>query len=539
MPRRITQDEILFDRSHCSERFWMPKFRRLPLASRVYLMSIAIVVAMIALAVTTWILEDQIGNSLEWVAKNRLPQVQRSSDIELNITRASMYLRHAMLARNAKERDDALAYVLERKQLIESAADALGKAMVTATGKEAYARMAPALEGFFALSGENIALIRSGDTKAAFADLADRLVPVRNTILELTRAEKDRQSKLVAEAFSDSVKQMQTVRNAVVGCAVVLAGILAGCAWYMSSIVRSLGAEPDTLKSVAQSVAAGDLGTPIDLRDNDQDSVLAALSRMRDDLVVMVRAVQSGAQRVAGASRQIAQGNADLSARTEQQASALQQTASSMEEFGQTVRANAANARGANELASESAQIATRGGEAVQQVVQTMNDINDGSRRIADITSVIDSIAFQTNILALNAAVEAARAGEQGRGFAVVATEVRLLAGRCAEAAREIKGLIQESVDRVDRGGVLVNQAGETMAHVVSSIRQVAATVAQIAGASAEQSAGVSQVGQAISQMDESTQRNAALVEESAAAADGLRRESEELVASVSRFRFA
>ncbi|PTT80117.1 methyl-accepting chemotaxis protein, partial [Pelomonas sp. HMWF004] len=253
----------------------------------------------------------------------------------------------------------------------------------------------------------------------------------------------------------------------------------------------------------------------------------------------LVDAVRLGSDSVATASTEIAQGNQDLSARTEDQASALQQTASSMEELGSTVKQTADNARQADQLAQSARHIAIQGGEVVAEVVATMHGINDSSRRIADIIAVIDGIAFQTNILALNAAVEAARAGEQGRGFAVVAGEVRTLAQRSAQAAREIKGLITDSVERVSHGSAMVDRAGRTMQEVVEAIRRVSDIVGEISVASAEQSNGVTQVGQAVTQMDHATQQNAALVEQAAAAAGSLQEQARQLVQAVAVFRNA
>ena len=303
------------------------------------------------------------------------------------------------------------------------------------------------------------------------------------------------------------------------------------------SLLRQLGGEPSAAAAVARAVAQGDLGTPIRVRAGDSHSLMAGLKHMQDSLVTVVRSVREGSEMVATASSQIASGNNDLSARTEQQASALQQTAASMSELGGTVARNADNARQADTLARGASEVAQRGGDAVGQVVGTMREINDSSRKIADITGVIDGIAFQTNILALNAAVEAARAGEQGRGFAVVAGEVRSLAQRSAEAAREIKSLIAASVERVEQGSRQVDQAGETMAEVVAAIQRVTSIVNEISSASAEQSEGVRQIGQAVSQMDQGTQQNAALVEESAAAAESLRTQAHQLVQSVAVFR--
>jgi len=285
---------------------------------------------------------------------------------------------------------------------------------------------------------------------------------------------------------------------------------------------------------VAQKFAQGDLTVHInDMGKSELGQLNLALRNMQQSLVNLVRNIQSGSKQVANASAEIASGNHDLSARTESQASSLEETASSMEELGATVRQNADNARTANQLAQSASTVAVRGGEVVAQVVDTMKGINDSSRKISDIISVIDGIAFQTNILALNAAVEAARAGEQGRGFAVVAGEVRSLAQRSAEAAKEIKTLISASVDRVELGSKLVDEAGNTMQEVVASIRRVTDIMGEISAASTEQSMGVSQVGEAVTQMDQVTQQNAALVEEMAAAASSLKNQAEELLNTV------
>ena len=324
----------------------------------------------------------------------------------------------------------------------------------------------------------------------------------------------------------------------------MLAAILLGIAfaavfgtWMTRSIQQSLGAEPQTVKHAAEAVAAGDLAQAIVLRAGDTDSVMATMKKMRDTLAGTVAAVRQNADSVALASQDIAQGNSNLSARTEQQASALAETTSSMAQLGSTVRQNADSARQANQLAMGASSVAQKGGVAVGQVVDTMRDISDSSRKIADIIGTIDGIAFQTNILALNAAVEAARAGEQGRGFAVVASEVRGLAQRSAAAARDIKALIGASVARVEQGSVLVDQAGTTMSDVVASIQRVADIMGEISAASSAQTASVAQVGQAVTQMDQATQQNAALVEQSAAAAQSLQSQAEQLVQAVAVFR--
>jgi methyl-accepting chemotaxis protein len=315
---------------------------------------------------------------------------------------------------------------------------------------------------------------------------------------------------------------------AFVAIAVVLAAGLAFA--IVRSITRQLGGEPAEAASLARSVAAGDLGVPIRLRAGDSTSMMAQLKVMQESLSKVVADVRQNADSVATASSQIAQGNADLSSRTEEQASALEETAASMEQLGSTVSQNADNAKQANQLALGASSLASRGGEVVGEVVDTMKGINASSRKIADIIGVIDGIAFQTNILALNAAVEAARAGEQGRGFAVVASEVRSLAQRSAGAAKEIKELIGASVERVERGSSLVDQAGTTMNEIVAAVRRVADIIGEISAATTEQSSGVAQVGQA-------TQQNAALVEESAAAAESLKQQAQQLVQAVAVFK--
>ncbi len=330
-------------------------------------------------------------------------------------------------------------------------------------------------------------------------------------------------------------KNVRTLVAALLG-ATLLLGIL--LSWVITRrLIAQLGGEPRVAAEVARAVAEGDLSTAIHVKPGDTDSLMARLATMQRGLAQAVSSVRQGSENVAISSAQIAQGNQDLSSRTEHQASALQQTAATMDELGSTVRNNADNAKQANQLAAGASTVAIEGGEVVGQVVSTMKDINDSSKKIADIITVIDGIAFQTNILALNAAVEAARAGEQGRGFAVVAGEVRSLAQRSAEAAKEIKALIGASVERVERGTALVDRAGQTMQQIVDSIRRVSDIVGEISSASVEQSSGVQQVGQAVSQMDQATQQNAALVEQSAAAAESLKQQAQQLVQAVAVFK--
>jgi methyl-accepting chemotaxis protein len=323
----------------------------------------------------------------------------------------------------------------------------------------------------------------------------------------------------------------------VVLCAIAIAvGMFA--AWRISQgLLKELGGEPSYAADIVGSIAAGNLAVVIDNKPGDQSSLLYAMRGMRDSLVDIIGQVRAGSKTIAQASAEIAAGNLDLSGRTEQQASTLEETASSMEELTGTVKKNADSARQANELALSASQVAVKGGDVVAEVVTTMTSINESSKKIVDIIGVIDGIAFQTNILALNAAVEAARAGEQGRGFAVVATEVRNLAQRSAAAAKEIKTLIGDSVDKIDTGAKLVNEAGATMLEIVDSVKRVTDIMGEISVASQEQTSGIEQVNVAIGMMDTVTQQNAALVEQAAAAADALETQAGNLARVVSVFK--
>ncbi len=346
---------------------------------------------------------------------------------------------------------------------------------------------------------------------------------------------------LVAGDYVDDIQQAfvaSLIKSLVV--LAVLAALLAVIAWLtMRSVLNAIGGEPAVAAEIANRIAGGDLSQSAlqGASRAPEGSVIAAVERMSAQLRQLVTRIHETAGVIHHSAGEIATGGLDLSQRTEQQASSLEETAASMEELTATVHQNAENAQRASQIATGACTVAERGGAVVEQVVSTMGEINTSSRRVVDIISVIDGIAFQTNILALNAAVEAARAGEQGRGFAVVAGEVRSLAQRSAEAAREIKTLIQASVERADAGATLVNQAGETMREVVSTVRNITVIVTEIASASREQSSGIQQVGQAVTDMDRVTQQNAALVEQSSAATQVLQDESEKLSRLTASFK--
>ncbi|EXU80041.1 methyl-accepting chemotaxis protein [Comamonas aquatica DA1877] len=375
----------------------------------------------------------------------------------------------------------------------------------------------------------------SADSQTVQNFVQQKFIPTTTAYIQATQELVDGEAQQVAAAETEvnaMFAQLYTLGAILMVLTVAIATFIS---WRLS---RGIAAGVEQARAVAQRIGAGDLSQDVQIHSGDEiGQLLTALRDMQANLSQVVRSVRHGSDNVATASSEIAQGNQDLSARTESQASALEETSASMEELGSTVKQNADNARQANQLAQNASNVAVQGGQVVAQVVDTMKGISESSAKIADIISVIDGIAFQTNILALNAAVEAARAGEQGRGFAVVAAEVRSLAGRSAEAAKEIKALITASVQRVDQGTSLVDQAGATMNEVVQSIRRVTDIMGEISAASSEQSAGVAQVGEAVTQMDQATQQNAALVEEMSAAATSLHGQAQELVQAVAVFK--
>ena len=376
----------------------------------------------------------------------------------------------------------------------------------------------------------------AGDLEGVRRFLDTEMVPrVQSYSASLNAMVKYQQDAVEADSNSIEADFAASLRLQI---GLAIAAVLAGAvfAWWIG---RRISAPLEEAVNVAQTVARGDLTSRIEAQgSNETGALMGALRDMNANLVDIVSQVRVGTGTIAEAADQISAGNLELSSRTEQQASSLEETASSMEELTSTVRQNADNAHEANALAQTASQVAGRGGETVGRVVQTMDAITESSKKIVDIIGVIDGIAFQTNILALNAAVEAARAGEQGRGFAVVASEVRNLAQRSAGAAKEIKELIGNSVNKVEEGSRLVSDAGTTMQEIVDSIGRVTAIMSQIAMASAEQSSGIEQVNQAVAQMDQVTQQNAALVEEAAAASDAMREQAQALSALVSTFRF-
>jgi methyl-accepting chemotaxis protein len=478
-----------------------------------------------------------LHDSIDLIIKNRYPKIVATGDLQSKISDQARFLRDAIIAVNPADVDKWLGKLDEDSNQIKVIFNNLEETITSPKGKEVLVAAQTKRAAYLEVRSQLVKLIKAGNTEVTAAYLFGDFQKPQLDYFDAAGKLASFQESLMSEDGEQAAESAKSAITNAIGIT-AFAAIFAAVVAFL--ITRTVTKPLNQAVQIATNVAVGDLTTRIEFTNSDETGkLLGALREMQTNLEKMVSNVRGSSQNVANASTEIAQGNNDLSARTEQQASALEETAASMEELSSTVKQNADSARQANQLAASASAVATQGGEVVAQVVETMKGINESSRRIFDIISVIDGIAFQTNILALNAAVEAARAGEQGRGFAVVASEVRSLAGRSAEAAKEIKSLINASVERVEQGTMLVDKAGVTITETVASIRRVTDIMGEISAASSEQNAGVSQVGEAIGQIDQATQQNAALVEESAAAAESLRDQAQRLVEVVSVFKVA
>ncbi len=500
-----------------------------------------IVVLLLVISVVTTLRIQAINERIADIIDDRAVKVALAADLNQRVSAQLLGLRSAIMAREDQEEvRNALSgvdkAVAENTEILAR----LEKMINTPIGQKLFKAMVDARGPYGKGRNEVIAMIKAGKVEEAAIHLLKTVRPAQNEFLATIDAFSVAQRKLMAESGEKAKAEGATAIRTNLAVAALAALLAAGVGYGITrSLTRQLGGEPAEARDLASAIAEGDLTRHITVATGDLTSLMSRLAAMQQSLQQVVSNVRQNSESVATASAQIAQGNQDLSSRTEEQASALQQTAATMEQLDTTVRNNADSAKQANQLAQGASAVAAQGGEVVGKVVDTMRGISDSSRKIGDIIGVIDGIAFQTNILALNAAVEAARAGEQGRGFAVVASEVRSLAQRSAEAAKEIKTLIGRSVEQVEQGTALVDQAGKTMGEIVGSIQSVSDIVAEITSASAEQSNGVQQVGEAVSQMDRATQQNAALVEESAAAAESLKGQAQQLVQAVAVFKLS
>ena len=434
----------------------------------------------------------------------------------------------------AEGSEDRLAEVTERKasaaKLIDAIAALEGKS-------ETAARLRDQLESY-CKAATGTAMVMLGKRQGNQAAAVDEMQKAHKALTEGVHSAVEDARQRLDDGISGSLGGVRTIVISIIAGALVVVGGLTAGSWLLArNIWREIGGDPAYARRMLTQIAGGDLSELVTVQPGDQRSLVAALRDMSQGISGIVSSVRAGSDQMAVASREIASGNQDLSMRTERQASALQSTANSVEQLTQTVRGSAQAAAQADQLAGSACQVAQRGGAVVAEVVRTMDEINLSSKKIGDIIGVIDGIAFQTNILALNAAVEAARAGEQGRGFAVVAGEVRTLAQRSADAAKEIKCLIGNSVDRVDAGARLVADAGTTMNEIVDSVQRVSHIIGEIAAAAQQQNQGIGQVGGAVTQLDQMTQQNAAMVEQSAAAAESLRDQAARLAEIVATFK--
>lgn len=484
---------------------------------------------------------SQMNDMASIMYRNETMGLGHVAEANVQLLAANRSIRSAILsyteadrARHLKEREERIQRVYEELAAAE-------KTFVTPAGKAFLEESRQTVRDYETGVKEVEGLLRSeslNDKRSSTEQLFTELRPLANKADDVMTQLVERKRTNAARLSEATNNTYEEIRFLLIG--ITLAGVLVGIAIGVAltrGLTRQLGGEPEDVAKVANAIAAGDLSAEINASQAQAGSVVDAMRKMQLSLREVVGAVRSSSDSIATGANQISMGNADLSQRTEEQASNLEETAASMEELSSTVRANAETANHAVQLAQSASGVAAKGGDVVEQVVHMMEEINASSKKIADIIGVIDGIAFQTNILALNAAVEAARAGEQGRGFAVVAGEVRALAQRSAEAAKEIKNLIGQSVEKVEAGGQLVSEAGSTMQDIVQQVQRVSTLIADINAATKEQADGIAQVSDAVTQLDQVTQQNAALVEESASAADSLNQHAQHLVRAVAVFK--
>ncbi|WP_411884371.1 methyl-accepting chemotaxis protein [Polaromonas sp. YR568] len=495
----------------------------------------AVIALLLLLATLAHTRVSGMSEDIHLMNTDRYPKTVLAHTVKDELNETARNMRNLLLMSDAEEIKKEFANIEESTRIIVDSLEKLDKMITSAKGRELMQAVNASRALFVTQRTAFIALAKEGKKDEALALLIKQLRPTQLAYFAVLDDIIELQSGLMVESGKESSAQASQTRMLLL----LISGVAAAVSIALGLLAtRSITRPLNEAVAIARRVADGDLSATIEVTTKDETGqMLQALKDMNESLAGIVSDVRSGTDTIATASSQIATGNHDLSSRTEEQASSLEETAASMEELTSTVKQNADNARQANQLAVSASSVAVRGGSVVAEVVGTMGAINASSRKIVDIIGVIDGIAFQTNILALNAAVEAARAGEQGRGFAVVAAEVRSLAQRSAAAAKEIKTLISDSVDKVEEGSKQVAEAGKTMDEIVDSVKRVTDIMAEITAASQEQTSGIEQINQAITQMDQVTQQNAALVEEAAAAASSLQEQASGLSQLVSVFR--
>ncbi len=507
---------------------------RLPIGRKLLLIQGLLLAVTVAIAAMAFATLDRVGGAAKRVGQTYAPQLDRISDVEILMFRISLEARHAMLVETAAERDETFKRIGAFRAEMLAKLKAFEDQISTPGGRERMAKIRAADVVFWKLGGDVVAKIQAGDNKAAFNQLRSELVPARDLMLRHIVEQRTWQQQLVVNAVAQAQRESEQTKLAVLAVA-VLGSVVAG--WLAWSLAQMMQGAFRRAHSVTDRIAGGNLSDEIYVRDGDEfGQLFGSIVDMQARLHGVIGHVREVAHKVVVAAQSIDEANRELDRVTASHASSVQGTTGSTRRMADSVRQSAHNVETANQLASEASTVARHGGEVVSEVVSTMRGIDDSSKRIADIVNVIDGIAFQTNILALNAAVEAARAGEQGRGFAVVASEVRSLAQRSAAAAREVKSLIGESVERVSSGSRMVDQAGQTMQRIVESVGQVTTLMSEIADATRAQRDGVEQVSQAVDEIGGATEQSLAAVRRSNAASTELRQHALALEEAVAAF---